>query len=188
MTMKAIDIKYGEITITNKNNPILSKLIRYFGHESKISDSSDIIILFDEDKSVIDTKDIQNDSHFGFYTGLNCSIPSWIDRDNKDGMREMFFYKKPTLINGEFTLIFKYIFNNFEKYNKEYKYNIVPSIFNCIYFRNTQTEKEDIFSIQKIASNETNQRYIFAYDCNEFTRNDIAYIVEVIFKNINTEI
>ena len=164
-------IRYAEITIIRNLNEetILCYLNRLLGNENKTTEQDTIILLFD-DETICDCKNKNINKKIKIapkdpYTNFPIYL---ITEDNG-----ILFFKTPIENNGNRKLDFKKIFTN-KKYLELTK---VPSVYNCIYYKNNN----DVFAIIKIKSNEEKPRFLLAYDDEYFEKDDIIYLVNYIF-------
>lgn len=82
--------------------------------------------------------------------------------------------------------------HNLFKFNPQYLSQSHPSVFNSIYYchkinNNTdsdklETDKLEIFGLLHLKSSERSPRFIFAYDSDEFSKEEVIYILNYIFK------
>jgi hypothetical protein len=79
-------------------------------------------------------------------------------------------------INAE---VFSNFFNNYTKYSNQ---NLVVSKYNSIYYNYNNLGESQIFGIVGLKSSESKPRFQFAYDSDEFTKEEIIYIINYIFK------
>ena len=182
-------IKHAEITVVFEDN-MMNSVNRLLGLENALAENDRIIISFDDDGYVCDTKD-------------KCIIKLLLDDDGfvcdkkKEGAAKIFkigppgFQKIfPVYFNiGDHLLIKNKISNNkVLDYKRLFKHNIkstttvkVPSIYNVIYHAILNI---DVFAIVKIKSNEKTPRYLLAYDDVYFERADVIYFVNCMFKHL----
>jgi len=175
-------IKYGEITIIydNQNTNILhglSILLNLLKYEPFISEESKLIVSFEEDDTIYDTynEELKNKYKFTLLPYRN-TLPNWFEVINKQ--HKMYFNGEPEEKDGKFRLTFGELFNSYKKYRADI---CIQSYFNCIYY--CLKKKSEIFSVLHIKSNEFMPRYIFAYDSDEFSKEDITYLINAIFRN-----
>ena len=175
-------IKYAEITIIfdTANEGIFSNLKRnLFGYETFCDEETDIIISFD-DKNVC-VKDHYKDCNFKFFVGISSLMPGYFERDKtvKEKYRSIYFAQNPEKKeNGNLHLDFKTVFSR----ETQLKYKLEGSCFNCIYFCNKDGKKY-VFSILKLYSNKDKPRFLLGYDSDEFSQEEVIYLVNCIFKN-----
>lgn len=183
-----MSIKYSEITVIfdTVNEGIFRNLSRnWFGRETFCNDETDIVISFD-DKNIC-VKDEFKDCNFKFFVGISSLFPMHFEvKEKKEKYRRTYFQRAPIKKeDGNFHLDFKKIFSN----KILLKYKSVPSCFNCIYYCINNDGNKDVFSILKIYSNEDKPRFLLAYDSDEFSQEEIIYLVNCMFKNkYNTDI
>ena len=183
-------IKYAEITIIfdTENEGLFGNLKRnWFGWETFCDEETNIIISFD-DKNIC-VKDELKHCKFKFFEGFSSILPLHFEvkekKEKKEKYRHTYFKREPIKQKDEnLHLDFKTIFTS--EIRKKYK--LAPSCFNCIYYC-IKNNNQDVFSILKIYSNEDKPRFLLAYDSDEFSNEEIIYLVNCIFKNkYNTDV
>jgi hypothetical protein len=169
-------IKYGEFTIIyKKEQTIIQNLLNWLKYEDKLSNSSKYIFLFD-DGEICEYGDKNEDFHFKFFNSVFHKIPLHFQKNTNNNI---YFYKKPIdEKNYNCFLDFNELFSLYSKY--DFSVNI-ESDYNCIYYCNRNSLKLEIFGIIRIKSNEYMPRFQFAYDSNEFTKEEIIYLIHYIF-------
>jgi len=177
-----MNLKYGEITIIHnwEDNWIIN-MRKWFNYETRASENSDIIILFD-DETIYGKNDLQ-ESNFIIFKRLNDILPNYFERSSKDNNSKTVTFKKKKPIENSYVkkLNFKEIF----KYSDKFKKNKgIASDYNCIYYCNSDTT--EVFSILRIPSNEDKPRFLLAYDSDQFDKKEIFYLVNCIFKDKHT--
>jgi len=161
-------IKYGEFTIIHsKNINIFTSLTLWLGVEQSPTKESKFVFLF-EDGEIYDLEDNLKDFKFYFLNSL-FKLPSYFEKDKR-----FYFYKEPTKKENCESLDFKPLFSSYTKFNHSMN---IASYFNCIYYCHKSIEKTDIFGILRTKSNEGMPRFQFAYDSNEFTKEEVIYII-----------
>jgi hypothetical protein len=153
-------IKYGELTRI-KSQDIVSSFISWFNPEYK----TNYVFLFD-DGEICDLNDKLKDFNFDFSL-YSTVIPSYFTKDTE-------YYFKQREEND-----FDRLFSSYSSYDS----TVIDSIYNVIYYC-IKGGKSDVFGMKRIKSSDTMPRYQFAYDTNEFTKEEIVYLIHYIF-NIN---
>lgn len=171
-------IKYGEIFIIHNLENILTNLYFFVGYDEQyVSEESTIIIKFD-DEEIHNANDKAYDFRFR-YKYDNTNLPSSFKTHN--GIR--YFKKEYQIIDDIPSLNFKSLFQQFKKYDKN---NHISSYFNGIYFRcqsiNNKMSKIEKFGIVRLKSSISSPMYHFAYDSGEFSKDQIIYIINSIFR------
>jgi len=160
-------MNYCEITIINKEG-LFNRLERLFGYEQIFSESATIDLVFEDDNEHIYKKEFK-EFNYEFLVGIVSNLPLHFKKNGNQ-----IYFKK---IDIDFTKIFA----NHEKIVEN---KIIKSNYNCVYYSYINFEQIDVFSIVKIASREsTTQRFILAYHLDEFSKDEINYMVECIFKD-----
>ena len=62
-----------------------------------------------------------------------------------------------------------------------------PSQYNCIYYCHKNLVEPEVFGIVLINSNEYMPRFKFAYDSDEFTKEEIVKLIYYIFNPLDSE-
>jgi hypothetical protein len=169
-------IKYGELTIiiNNKEQTIMDTFFNWINDKRK---PPKYIFLFD-DGIIFDDTSIK-DFKFNFLNGYLNYLP-------------LYFEKTPTPYNTYFCKsktekkISKTDFNNLFKGYSKYNPSInIESVYNEIYYYHTKSEKLDVFGIKHLPSGEYSHRFQFAYNIDEFTKEEISYVLHYIFNECN---
>ncbi len=180
-----MSIKYGEITIHHDENDdnIFKQLFRsWTDHEISANENSKIIILF-EDGEIFEMKDKLHDYKYSFCDDIVSCIPFHFekpkDKDkDKDKLRKIYFKKKPFLNDKkQETLKFSDLFGAYKNYSKLAS---VPSHYNFIYYCHKSLTQKEVFGCIRIKSTETKPRFQFAYDSDEFSKEEIMYLINYI--------
>ena len=179
-------IKYGELTIIyNKEQiDIFTSLLLWLEYQEKPLKESKYIFLFD-DGEICDTNDKYKDLKFYFCDSRLSDLPIYFEK-SKEFYSPIYFKKKPILKNNDDALldlsVFDQLFSSFSKY--EICKNI-QSVYNGIYYRNKNLSEPEVFGIMRIKSNGYMPRFQFAYDSDEFTKEEIVYLINYIFNKSN---
>jgi hypothetical protein len=178
-----MSIKYGEITIIHNSEAdgfIKSIFREWGGYEFKTQESSQIVILF-EDGEICEINDKLKDFEYKFLTNISSPIPSYFEKNiENDKYKNIYFYKSPeTNDKGQLRISFENLFKSYTIYSKN---NTVPSTYNFIYYCHKPNAVE-IFGIVRLKSSETKPRFLFAYDKDEFSKEEVIYLINYIFKN-----
>lgn len=173
-------IKYGDLTIVHENIPsFLGMLERFFSLEETITSLSEFIFVFEEDQEKIyDTNDIQDFKYNFIQNTLTLSLPIYFEKEIKD---KMYFNKSPYINEDGYKCL------NFDDLFKNYKYYTFnktgDSYYNCIYHYNKGVVKCEAFGIVYIKSSTKMPRYKFAYDDEQFTKEEVIYLIKYLFCN-----
>jgi len=175
-------ILYGEFTIIH-NEDILSNLFTLFNIEYKPKKETPVIILF-QDGEICEIDYKLKDFKYNFLDSTRFSTPSYFNKNLINDKRRYFCEDK--------NLDYDDLFKNFTKYSK---HNTISSCFNCIYFfyhgstvkiKETNyhlNSKLEGFGIVRLKSSETKPRFLFAYDSEEFNKEEVVYLINYILKN-----
>jgi len=170
-------IKYGELTIIHKEP--LSSLWKWLHYEVSPSTNSKYAFLFD-DGEICDINKAINIS-FNFMNSSFTDLPIWIEKkiETRDSNNRLYFYKNK--IEKEKNA-FDPLFSSYSNYNRS---TVTPSCYNSIYYCYKGTGEPEILGIIRIQSNEYMPRFQFAYESDEFTKEEIIYIIHRIFNPLH---
>lgn len=171
-------IKYCEITIINNNtnNNIFKNISTFlFGETEYLTHKkSDIIILFD-DNTICNIDDNVKSFNYTFLESILSPLPIYFDKTVKPYPT---YFKKNSKIDED--AVHRLNVDSIFPSELKKKYKIVPSIFNCMYYT---YKDEGVFSILKLFSNNEKPRFLLAYNTKEFSKEEIMYLVNCIFRN-----
>jgi len=168
-------IKYGELTIIhNGDMNVFNSFSLWLGYELYVTESSKMIFLFEDGETCSDENLV--DYQFKFTKVALQHLPLYFEKSEKKN-GPVYFYVKPTEINSLQRLDFKPLF---QQYSKFLHSTTQPSMFNNIYYCFKTTKKVEIFGLVRIQSNEHMPRFQFAYDSDEFTKEEIMYFIKYI--------
>lgn len=170
-------MKYAEVTtiVEPTTYRAFTKFIVDEDWEPMLNGENDkIIVNFEDDNSVYDTKDYHNKKYIKGRYEDNYNDINIIDNEtNKIYKRKtsrMNLDKYPYKLFMDFTPIF----SGCPKYNSK---KLAPSKYNMIYMYETK----DVFALVKQANSE---RYLVAYDDKIFEKTDVIYLIKFIFTNL----
>jgi len=177
-------IQYGEFTIIHNEEEegFFNSILRnWFNTETQAHQTSQIIILF-EDGQICEIKDKFKDFQYRFLDSSRAPTPSYFERNTTDEnkYKKTYFKKDTKNIDGIEHLNFTTLFETYSKYSKG---NIVASVYNSIYYHHKNSDKLDILGFRRIKSSESKPRFQFAYDNDEFSKEEVIYLINYIFKN-----
>ena len=178
-------IKYGELTIIYNEEEItvFSSLLMWLSYDIEPPKKSNFVFLF-EDGEICDTKDKLKDFKFKFFDSSFRKTPIYFEKkiENKDNKESQVYFHKDLTLNdkGQQMLDFRQLFASHSKYNS---YTRIPSVFNSIYYCHKSSLKPEIFGIVRIKSTETMPQFLFAYDGDEFTKEEVVYLINYIFNS-----
>ena len=192
-------IKYGELTIIkDKEQSTLSSLLNWLTNDEHLVKKSKYIFLFD-DGEICDEDKLHGDFNFTFLNGINSDItpfsftnsirnklPIYFEIKSKESKeRRFYFHKGMDITTSGCLLDFNKLFKSYSKFNCDMK---ISSEYNSIYYchkflLNSGTNKPEIFSLIRLKSTEQMPRFQFAYDSDEFTKEEIVYLIHHIFNS-----
>ncbi len=166
-------IKYGELTIIyNKEPTIITNLLVWLNCVEEPVNKEKYIFLF-EDGEICEYNNKITDFNFKF-----CCISSMMPLYFEKNKHRSYFLKshisniKPICLDN-----YTRLFSLYTKYDNNL---IMNSKYNCIYNCYKHTFP-DVFGIIKIKSTELMPRFQFAYDSDEFTKQEIIYLIYTIY-------
>jgi hypothetical protein len=168
-------MKYGDLTIIHdkeEQSNIFAGLLSFLFTTSQ-SSKSKYVFLFD-DGEVFDAETNLTNFQYRFFNGVSSApLPTYFKKKEGDSNRTVFFLKKQTAAED-----FNQLFGEYAKYNVSAN---TRSEYNCIYYCYTDSSKPEIFGLTRIKSNEYMPRFQFAYDSEQFTKEEIIYIIHSFF-------
>jgi hypothetical protein len=175
-------IRHGELTIiyptvTNIFTDVYLWLIDF---ETPPTNSK-YIFMFDDEEVCEYNTDTCTDFKFEFLNGIINNKPLHFKKtiNKTDEGLNTYFKKEPKETpDGKLQLGFKNLFDSYSKYNNTM---VIPSVYNLIYYCYKSILKLEIFGIVRINSNKYMPRFQFAYDSDEFTKEEIMYLIHYIF-------
>lgn len=183
-------IKYGEITIMHnkEETSVISTLLSWLSYEVEPPPKSKIVLLF-EDGEICDVNDTLKDFNFIFTTSVISINPVFFEKKTTNKECNNVYFHKTLIKNdkGYESLDFYPLFSQYTKYDFS---KCVPSSYNNIYYHlkcRSTTFKPEVFGIIRIKSSETMPRFIVAYDCDEFTREEVIYLINYILNPLNRQ-
>ncbi len=174
-------IKYGEIFVKHNTDNLWTNAVFWFGYdEQTVSEDSTIIVKFDDD----DVQEISSELCGANNIKFNAHISI-----NKDDKEYMYFKREPMKRhNSTLSLYFCGIFKNYKMYDYN---NNLASYFNCIYYKYkiaNPVKKIDVFAILRVKSSVSSPRYQVAYDSDDFSKEELLYLINCIFRDTNIQI
>lgn len=179
-----MSIKYGELTIIydKEETTLFTSMLMLLNYEGEPPKSSKYVFLF-EDGEICESADKYKDFHYKFYMSRTTVLPLYFEKTikHKETDNRIYFYKTPINDpnkNNNPSLNFTNLFNGYSKYRfKLY----MPSTYNSIFYCYKACLKPEVFGILRIKSNEYMPRFQFAYDSDEFTKEEIVYFIRSFF-------
>ena len=159
-------IKYGELTIIiNKPNKLKS-LVSWITNTEY--EKTKYIFLF-ENGEICDSEKVV-DFYFKFLDSFASPVPIYFEKTINTPRLQIYFDKKLKNFNE--------LFAGYSKYKSDM---IIISKYNCIY--DCCRSSPEKFGLVRIKSTDQMPRYQFAYDSDEFTKQEIVYLIHHIIKN-----
>ena len=189
----------GELTIIkDTEQSTLTSLLYWITNEEYQVKKSKYIFLFD-DGEICDAEnkllgnfnfsflhDINLDLPFSFTNSIRYKLPIYFEIKSKESNeRRIYFHKGMDIKTSRSLLDFNQIFKSYSKFKCDIN---ILSEYNGIYYchkflLNSDTNKPEIFSLIRIKSTEQMPRFQFAYDSDEFTKEEIIYFIHHIFNS-----
>jgi len=176
----SMTIKYGELTIIyNQEETMLTSFLNWFNNKDI---SPKYVFLFD-DGEICEYGDKNRDLKFIFCKKYSSSeMPSFFKKEMKTTRyhNPTYFYKEPKEYDNMYNCLvdFDPLFRSYSKYDCRM---IMKSNYNCIYYCHKDNSKPEIFSIITIKSSACMPRFQFAYESDEFTKDEIICLIYDIF-------
>jgi hypothetical protein len=184
-------IKYGELTIiyNKEEQTILTNLLMWLKYDNYPEKKCKYVFLFD-DGEICDAEDKFIDFDFKFCKSVLSVMPLHFEKnkDNKNKnnkenkTRRNIYFRKKDDENENCLVRFNELFSLYSKYEPLININ---SDYNGIYHCYKTTLNPEIFGLIRIKSNEYMPRFQFAYDSDEFTKEEIIYLIYRIFTPVN---
>ena len=171
-------IKYGELTIiyTEKEQNMVETFFSWLHDEELNKEPTKYIFLFD-DETIYDESTIK-DFKYEFLNSCLKKMPRYFR--NKE-FNKIYFCKSNYQEKTQ-KIDFDNLFISYPKYNSSVDIN---SVYNEIYYSLKIPINTDVFGIIRIASSDHMPRFQFAYDSDEFTKEEVVYLLHHIFNECN---
>ena len=188
-------IKYGELTIiyNKEETSLFSSLLMWLSYDVDPPPKSKFVFLF-EDGEICDNNDKLKDFQFKFFDSsfhkkprhFEKNIENKYNKDNKEPNKYSIYFHKELKQDdkGHLVLNFRQLFASHSKYSSSTR---IPSVFNSLYYCHKSSLNPEIFGIVRIKSNETMPQFHFAYDSDEFTKEEVVYLINCIFNSSNRQ-
>jgi hypothetical protein len=172
-------IKYGELAIipNEEQSNIFTNILIWLKNEKNPPKNSKYVFLFD-DGEIHDNGNIIN-SNFKMFNSILSVVPMYFEKIKNKNQRNIYFYKNLKNKKDKDSLLkFNQLFNSYSKYNFDIN---IESDYNSIYYCHKNSYKPEIFGLIRIKSSDNIPRYQFAYDSDEFTKEEIINLIYTIF-------
>ncbi len=171
-------LKYGEIYVYHNQSEesIGNTLWRFFGWETPVDKTSQILMIFDETNELFDVNEYLSRPNtaskiiVSFSHKPLCELP----KSFTNSAGKIANYKEPIKSNG----VKKQCFNNIFKNYKLKTLEKVASVYNLIYMFNSK----EVFVTLRIKSTEEKPRFIFAFDPDFLSNTDVVHLVNLLFR------
>ena len=168
-------IHYGEITIIYKKEETLyTNLLTWLDNNTPAS-TTKYIFLFD-DGEICEYGDKKRDTDFKILHSDSSAMPLFFQNE----LYNRVYINKKTSKEQNFNALFSL----YPKYDHS---SIIDSEYNSIYYCHKPSSDPDIFGIIRIRSNECMPRFQFAYDSDEFTKDEIICLTHIIFTQLDEQ-
>lgn len=166
-----MSIKYGECTVIHEPN-IFSNISLFFNVELRITNKSKILISFEGEDDICEFNCDTNNNikNFTFNKSIESLLPTYFTKDKQMYLKKL---PKKSVTTGRLTLDTKKLFIQCKK-------NLsigIPSIYCGIYYKFKELKEIEVFGILRMKSNDYMPRFQFAYDINEFTKEECIYLL-----------
>jgi hypothetical protein len=159
-------IHYGELTILYKNQLPVNPFLEWL-NASYPTKEDHYIFLFD-DGEICELEDKKIDFNFEFLR-INNELPRYFKRPKSSIYHQTYFIQNNPNLDDMFSAYSK---NDL----------CIHSRYNGVYFTYKTMMEPTIFGIKRIKSSDTMPRYQFAYDTDEFTKEETMYVLHSILK------
>lgn len=171
-------IKYGEATIIHNKQEIdiYATFFSWFGYgyEKSTTKETKFVFLF-EDGEIYDASNNLQDFKYDFTNSYINKLPLFFTKNNKK--KSTYFYNNP-LLKDNFEMLNVDLFIPYDKFIIS---KAESSSYNCIYYHHNSGKKPEIFGILRIKSSEDMPRFLFAYEADEFTKEEVIYLTHYTF-------
>jgi hypothetical protein len=164
-------IKYGDLTIIyNEQYTIFS----FFGYKE-----SKLIFLF-EDDTICEVDDKIKNIHFKFNESYPNQLPTSFEKDVIGEDNKKIYCKTNPSVHTSGVLYMPLAPFFGKKYDKSIT-RYIASNYNGTYYNHKLDSNIKVFGILRIESSDNMPRYRFAYDSEEFTKEEVMYLINRIF-------
>ncbi len=171
-------LKYGEIYVYHNQSEesIGNAFWRFFGYETPVDKSSQILMIFDETNELFDVNEYLSrpNTVSKIIVSFNHKPIHELPKSFTNSAGKIANYKEPIESNGVKKLCFNNIFRN----NKLKTLEKVASLYNLIYIFNSK----EVFVTVRIKSTEEKPRFIFAFDPDFLSNTDVVHLVNLLFR------
>ena len=165
-------LKYGELTIIYSKQSMSETFFSWLNNEELKKEPTKYIFLFDD--GIIYDETTIKDFNFEFLNSCLNLMPAYFHREK---FVRIYFRKSHKEIKTE-KIDFDNLFMSYPKYDSSV---YIKSVYNEIYYCHKKLEPIDVFGIIRIPSSDNMPRFQFAYDSNEFTKEEVSYLIHHIF-------
>ena len=140
-----------------------------------------------DDGEICDLDDILIDHEYKFRIVIPyIKLPIYFEKKlttNINHISRIYFMKKNLLSDLETSdrlLYFNQLFRSYLKFNTLMN---IQSVYNCIYYCYKNGAESEVVGLIRIKSSDQMPRFQFAYDSDEFTKEEIIYLIHYIFSS-----
>jgi hypothetical protein len=180
-------ILYGELTIIHSPEQISGwsfYLNSLFGNEYRINKQSKILATFDGEDTIYETDKLDKGDLTKYnyqYTYMNTQydvklFPRYFEKNGKPNTHphtQMYFLETPKMVDDKLSIDFRKLFSTCQK---RYQNKNIPSAYNFAYYCYSPIQKQ-VLGLLRIQSSEEMPRFLFAYDDDEFTKEEVLYLL-----------
>ena len=169
------NLKFGEVTIPHDDS-WLQYAFRYMGYETYIDSSANIVFLFHDKIEVMTSLDMVKDETIAYSDSslLQQSTPLSITINASSPIK---IHKRMTVRENDDKIYLKGLC---DIYDKSKRNRTDASIFNCIYYvidSNYPDLEKVVFSLIKLKYGTEHYRFLFSYDPEVITKEQVQNII-----------
>ena len=179
--MTSSQYRHGNLTIIHSKESW--NIWKWFKPTPK---KSRYIFLFDDGEIFETNINEITDQKFKFFYGTYIPFPVWFEKkvdSHKTEHNRCFFYKNRIQNETDTSSDFNHLFQSYSNYIPS---KTIQSDCNIIYHSYKVGTQPEIFGLIRIKSNEHMPQFQFAYDHEEFTKDEIMYLIHYMFDNLKS--
>ena len=173
-----MSIKYGDLTIIYNpdKTSFCTQLVNWINiGDERPSTNSKYIFLFENDEICEYNDEIPN-YNYKFFNSSFTPLPLYFEKPEKKKFHNYMYFLNNSIMSEKYnySLDFNELFKSYSKFNCLMN---IESKYNCIYYCYKSGLKPEIFGLIRIKSTEQMPRFQFAYDSDEFTKEEIICLI-----------